>query len=257
MAHQARKRFGQHFLSDQSVIDEIVGVIAPLSTDRMVEIGPGLSALTAPLLHRLNHLQVVEIDRDLAKRLRNTYPPEKLTVHEIDALEFDFSLCGHPLRIVGNLPYNISTPLLFHLMNVAHLVVDQHFMLQKEVIDRMVAQPGSSAYGRLSVMLQERYKMFSLFDVPPEAFNPPPKVMSSIVRMIPLPNDRPQARSYETFSRMVLEAFSQKRKMLRRSLQAYQIDWDVVGISETARPEELSVTDFIKLSDYCFDRESK
>lgn len=250
MHHQARKRFGQHFLSDLSVIDQIIQAIDPKYDDCMVEIGPGLSALTAPLLGRLKRLQVVEIDRDLAARLRLNYSSEHLTVHEADALQFDFSQCGSKLRVVGNLPYNISTPLLFHLMNIADRVLDQHFMLQKEVIDRMVAKPGSSMYGRLSVMLQSRYKMYSLFDVPPEAFNPPPKVMSSIVRMIPLPDQRPKPCDAQVFEKLVSQVFSQKRKMLRRSLQSYKIDWERVGIVPTARPEELSVLDFIKLSDF-------
>lgn len=171
-AHQARKRFGQHFLSDLAVVDEIVRSISPERSDLMVEIGPGLSALTRPLLDRLDHLHAVEIDRDLAQRLRRQYPAERLTVHEADALTVDFSTFGTGVRIVGNLPYNISSPLLFHLMAVADQVRDQHFMLQREVIDRMVAKPGSADYGRLSVMLQSRYRMINLFDVPPEAFDP-------------------------------------------------------------------------------------
>lgn len=252
-AHQARKRFGQHFLVDESVTEAIVRAVNPDRGDKVVEIGPGLSALTAPLLACLDHLTVVEIDRDLAQRLRNTFSPKKITVHEADALTVDFSQFGSPLRVVGNLPYNISSPLLFHLMDYASHVQDQHFMLQKEVIDRMVAKPGSSDYGRLSVMLQSRYKMHWLFDVPPEAFDPPPRVMSAVVRMIPLPDSRPAPKQWQVFEQVVARSFSQRRKMLRRSLADWEIDWDTVGIKETARAEALSVADFIRLSDYLLD----
>lgn len=188
--HQARKRFGQNFLNDEGVIADIVGAIAPRPDDCMVEIGPGLAALTTPLLDTLRHLHVVEIDRDLIARLKTRFRPERLTIHEGDALAFDFSeLASGPasLRIVGNLPYNISTPLLFHLSSHADQVRDMHFMLQKEVVERMVAQPGEGDHGRLSVMLQYRYAMELLFIVPPTAFTPAPKVDSAIVRMTPLP----------------------------------------------------------------------
>ena len=188
MTHQARKRFGQHFLSDLSVVDEIVRAIAPQAGDLMVEIGPGLSALTQPLLQHLDHLTAVELDRDLAARLRQTWPDGRLTIIEADALEVDFGALGTPqgaLRVVGNLPSNISTPLLFHLMRWAGHIRDQHFMLQREVVDRMVAVPGDSSYGRLSVMLQARYRMAALFEVPPQAFDPPPKVMSAGSRRRP------------------------------------------------------------------------
>lgn len=250
-AHQARKRFGQHFLSDLAVVDEIVRAIAPERNDLMVEIGPGLSALTRPLLERLDHLHAVEIDRDLAGRLRRQYPADKLTVHEADALTVDFSTFGQGVRIVGNLPYNISSPLLFHLMAVADQVRDQHFMLQREVIDRMVAKPGSADYGRLSVMLQSRYRMINLFDVPPEAFDPPPRVMSAIVRMRPLPADRPQPQSEAAFSTVVARAFSQRRKMLRRVLAdwAEDIPWEALGIEPTDRAESVTVAQYIGLSD--------
>lgn len=254
MAHKARKRFGQHFLNDQSIPDAIVRSIHPQEDDVVVEIGPGLSALTAPLLDHLSHLTVVEIDRDLAHRLRHHYSPQRLSVIEADALTVDFTQFGKGVRIVGNLPYNISSPILFHLMNAADYVRDQHFMLQKEVIDRMVARPGDSDYGRLSVMLQTRYKMTSLFDVPPECFDPPPKVMSSVVRMIPLGDDRPQAKDTKLFERLVTQAFSQRRKMLRGSLKEWGIDWQGLGIPDTARAEELGVLDFIKIADFCSDR---
>ncbi|NLY63524.1 MAG: 16S rRNA (adenine(1518)-N(6)/adenine(1519)-N(6))-dimethyltransferase RsmA [Alcaligenaceae bacterium] len=252
-AHQARKRFGQHFLVDESVTESIVRSIGPDRDDRVVEIGPGLSALTAPLLACLDHLTVVEIDRDLAQKLRNRYSPEQLTVCEADALTVDFAQFGSPLRIVGNLPYNISSPLLFHLMQFAGHVKDQHFMLQKEVIDRMVAAPGTADYGRLSVMLQSRYKMHWLFDVPPESFDPPPRVMSAVVRMIPLPESRPAPKQWQVFERVVARSFAQRRKMLRRSLADWEINWEAVGIKETSRAEELGVADFIRLSDYLLD----
>jgi len=251
MKHQARKRFGQHFLVDDSITESIVRAVNPRPADNVVEIGPGLSALTRPLLERLDSLKVVEIDRDLAARLRGQYPPERLQVTEADALTVDFAQFGPSLRVVGNLPYNISSPLLFHLMAYADQVRDQHFMLQREVIDRMVARPGDADYGRLSVMLQSRYDMEKLFDVPPEAFDPPPRVVSAVVRMIPLPPDRPRARSDEALSATVAKAFAQRRKMLRRGLGdwAALVPWEALGIKETARAEELSVAQFIALAD--------
>lgn len=250
--HQARKRFGQHFLVDEGVIDSIVRAIAPQRTDRLVEIGPGLSALTGPLLQALDHLTVVEIDRDLAARLQREHAPERLSVVQGDALQVDFAQLGPQLRIVGNLPYNISSPLLFHLMACAEQVIDQHFMLQREVIDRMVATPSSSDYGRLSVMLQSRYHMVKLFDVPPEAFDPPPRVVSAVVRMKPLPAGRLQAKDEAFFSQVVARSFSQRRKMLRKGLGdwAQLVDWDAIGVPETARAETLSVEQFIALADH-------
>ncbi|MCD0506121.1 16S rRNA (adenine(1518)-N(6)/adenine(1519)-N(6))-dimethyltransferase RsmA [Bordetella petrii] len=249
--HQARKRFGQHFLTDESVIDAIVRAIGPARDDRVVEIGPGLSALTQPLLRSLAHLTVVEIDRDLAARLRGRYPAEQLTVVEADALTVDFASLGERLRVVGNLPYNISSPLLFHLMAAADAVVDQHFMLQREVIDRMVAEPGSADYGRLSVMLQSRYRMDKLFDVPPEAFDPPPRVVSAVVRMVPLPAGRLRPASEAALETVVARAFSQRRKMLRRVLGDWAplVPWEALDIAPTARAEEVSVEKFIRLTD--------
>lgn len=253
--HQARKRFGQHFLVDEGVVEAIVRAIAPQRSDNIVEIGPGLSALTGPLLRALEHLTVIEIDRDLAARLANDYTPDRLTVVQSDVLQVDFSQLGAGLRIVGNLPYNISSPLLFHLIRSAGQVVDQHFMLQREVIDRMVAKSSSSEYGRLSVMLQSRYDMVKLFDVPPEAFDPPPRVVSAVVRMKPLRADRPQAKDEAFFSQVVARAFAQRRKMLRKGLGdwAKRIDWDAIGVAETARAEELSVRQFIALADHLLD----
>jgi 16S rRNA (adenine1518-N6/adenine1519-N6)-dimethyltransferase len=270
MTHQARKRFGQHFLHDEAVVDAIVRAIDPQAADRMVEIGPGLSALTAPLLDRLDCLTAVELDRDLAQRLRAQWGGDRLKIIEADVLTVDFSSlfpddgpgrapgagdrapAGPRLRIVGNLPYNISTPLLFHLMQWADQVLDQHFMLQREVVDRMVARPGDSQYGRLSVMLQARYRMVHLFDVPPEAFDPPPKVMSAIVRMRPLAADVwRQPVNPAVFERLVARVFEHRRKMIRGSLGDWteRLDWDALGIAPTARPQELSVTQFLDMAD--------
>ena len=252
--HQARQRFGQNFLVDLSVIDQIVDAVAPQRDHRVVEIGPGLSALTAPLLSKLDHLTVIEIDRDLAAQLRGQYPESRLTVIEQDALTVDFTQLGPNLRIVGNLPYNISTPLLFACLSAADQVVDQHFMLQREVVDRMVAPAGSSDYSRLSVMLQYRYRLEKLFDVPPEAFEPPPKVVSAVVRMVPLGADRPRARHDGLFAAVVLRAFAQRRKMLRRALGdwASLVPWDAIGVAPTARAEQIDVAGFIRLSDALF-----
>lgn len=255
MTHTARKRFGQHFLHDEGVIESIVRAIVPAADDNMVEIGPGMSALTGPLLERLSHLTVIEIDRDLAARLTQLYSSEHLTVLTEDVLNVDFRTLGSQLRVVGNLPYNISSPLLFHLAEYADNILDQHFMLQREVVERMVAQPSTSDYGRLSVMLQARYRMYKLFDVDPQAFDPPPRVMSAVVRMVPLPADRPRARSQRAFSDVVARAFGQRRKMLRRVLADWtpSIDWDAIGVPATARAEELSVAQFIALADQLHD----
>lgn len=249
--HQARKRFGQNFLVDAAVVESIVRAIAPQMTENMVEIGPGLSALTAPLLERLERLSVIEIDRDLAQRLRDRFSSERLNIIEGDALEIDFAQFGDKLRIVGNLPYNISSPLLFALVSCAEHVVDQHFMLQREVVDRMVARAGESDYSRLSVMLQYRYRIQKLFDVSPEAFDPPPRVTSSIVRMIPLGAERLRAQSDALFARVVQRAFSQRRKMLRGVLSEWtsMIPWEELGIEPTWRAEQVSVAGFIGITD--------
>ena len=251
VAHQARKRFGQNFLVDQAVVESIVRAIAPQPDDRMVEIGPGLSALTAPLLDRLERLSVIEIDRDLAQRLRDKFPAERLNIVEGDALEIDFSQFGEQLRIVGNLPYNISSPLLFALVGYADHVIDQHFMLQKEVVDRMVAKAGESDYSRLSVMLQYRYRIHKLFDVSPEAFDPPPRVTSSIVRMIPLGPERVRAQNDALFGRVVQRAFSQRRKMLRGVMGEWTalIPWETLGIAPTSRAEQVPVSGFVGIAD--------
>lgn len=249
--HQARKRFGQNFLHDEGVIHQIVRAIDPQSKDKLIEIGPGMSALTQPLVEAVEQLTVIEIDRDLVKFLQKKYPNNQLNIISADVLTVDFSQFGDQLRIVGNLPYNISTPLLFHLMQYADQIQDQYFMLQREVIDRMVAKPGDALYGRLSVMLQARYRMAKLFDVAPEAFDPAPKVTSAIVRMRPLKADRPQAKDAAVFEEVVAQAFSQRRKMLRRALAKWidHIDWEAVGIAPTDRAEAVGLTQYIALSD--------
>ena len=246
--HTARKRFGQHFLVDHGVIDAIVRAIAPRPGDPLVEIGPGLGAMTQPLLERCGALTVVELDRDLAARWRQR---AGVTVVESDVLQVDFGAladaAGQPLRVVGNLPYNISTPILFHLLAVAHRVRDQHFMLQKEVVDRMAASPGGKDYGRLSVMLQWRYAIEWLFDVAPDAFDPPPRVDSAIVRMQPFA--QPPALDEARLSTLVTVAFSQRRKLLRHTLgrwldeQGFGGDFDV-----QRRAEEVPVAEYVALA---------
>ncbi|HEV7816847.1 MAG TPA: 16S rRNA (adenine(1518)-N(6)/adenine(1519)-N(6))-dimethyltransferase RsmA, partial [Janthinobacterium sp.] len=243
MKHIARKRFGQNFLHDQYVLDDIIAAIGPQRGDTMVEIGPGLGAMTKLLVKGLEHMHVVELDRDLVARLQKSFDPAKLTIHAGDALKFDFAgipaTPGRKLRVVGNLPYNISSPLLFHLAEIAPLVQDQHFMLQKEVVERMVAEPGSKTYGRLSVMLQWRYAMSLLFVVPPTAFDPPPKVESAIVRMIPLA--QPLACDQATLEAVVLKAFSQRRKVIRNCLAGMFSEAQLIeaGIDPTLRPESV------------------
>ncbi|MBU0752894.1 MAG: 16S rRNA (adenine(1518)-N(6)/adenine(1519)-N(6))-dimethyltransferase RsmA [Gammaproteobacteria bacterium] len=252
MNHIPRRRFGQNFLVSPGIIRRIVAAIAPKPADLLVEIGPGLGALTAPLLECVERLHVVEIDRDLIARLRQAWPPERLAIHEGDALAFDFASLGERIRIVGNLPYNISTPLLFHLAGFAGHVHDMHFMLQKEVVDRMVAAPGGGDYGRLSVMLQYRFDMERLFVVPPGAFNPAPKVDSAIVRLTPKKlGAGDTAKDSDVFARVVAAAFSQRRKMLRNTLRELIDEEGLValGIKPTARAEELAVADYVRLAD--------
>jgi 16S rRNA (adenine1518-N6/adenine1519-N6)-dimethyltransferase len=255
--HIARKRFGQNFLEATGIVAQIVAAIAPRRGETVVEIGPGLGALTRPLLQSLDRLHVVEIDRDLIARLKQEFPPERLVIHEGDALEFDFATLGRDLKIVGNLPYNISTPLLFHLAGFADRVRDMHFMLQKEVVERMVAEPGSAAYGRLSVMLQVRFAMESLFIVPPESFRPAPKVDSAVVRMLPLAQPPLAAEAQADFAQLVSAAFSQRRKMLRNTLRDTfdSEDFAALGIAPTARAEELSVADYIRATQYLRQRQ--
>lgn len=254
--HTARKRFGQNFLVDRQVIAAIISTIHPQPGDNLVEIGPGLGALTTPLLQILDHLTVIEIDRDIVERLRRDYPQNKLTVHSIDALKFDFSALGGNQRIIGNLPYNISTPLLFHLSQFSPYIQDMHFMLQKEVVERMVAKPSTSSYGRLSVMLQYRFAMEQIFTVPPESFRPVPKVESAIVAMWPIGKDAPAASDETLFSRIVTAAFSQRRKTLRNTLSTYLAneDFNCLGIDGGLRAENLTVQHYVRIADYCLSR---
>ena len=251
-AHVARKRFGQNFLVDHGVIAAIVSAINPKRDDVVVEIGPGLGAITEPLMQRVDHLHVVEIDRDLIARLKKQHPPERMTIHEGDALAFDFSSIGKNLRLVGNLPYNISTPLLFHLADYVDVLHDMHFMLQKEVVERMVAEPGNADFGRMSVMLQYRFYLEWLIDVPPESFDPPPKVQSAVVRLIPKPASELTAKSLEKLSQVVLTAFSQRRKMLRNTMKGMLSDagFAELGIAPTLRPEDVSVEDYVRIANY-------
>lgn len=248
MKHVARKRFGQHFLTDSGVIDAIVRLIDPRPGQAMVEIGPGLAALTQPLVERLGHLTVIELDRDLAARLR-AHP--QLTVIESDVLKVDFSAVNRPsgamkLRVVGNLPYNISTPILFHLLRYVDTIEDQHFMLQKEVIDRMVATPATAEYGRLSVMLQWRYAMENVLFVPPASFEPPPRVDSAVVRMEPL--KQPPRLDPTRLGEIVQVAFSQRRKLLRHSLGRWLDDLGFTGgFDVQRRAEEVPVADYVSL----------
>ncbi len=246
--HVARKRFGQNFLVDHGVIDEIVRAIAPKPGEALVEIGPGLGALTNPVVERSEKLTVIELDRDLAARLRKR---QELKVVESDVLKVDFAAlaaeAGQKLRVIGNLPYNISSPILFHLLPVAEHVVDQHFMLQKEVVDRMVAQPGCKDYSRLSVMLQWRYDMACVVDVPPESFDPPPKVDSAVVRMTPWA--QPEAVDVQVLEKMVAVAFSQRRKILRHTLGAWMAERGLEGgFDLQRRAEEVPVADYIALA---------
>ncbi len=251
MAPVPKKRLGQHFLTDRHYIDRIIKAIAPKVGELMVEIGPGPGAITEPLIGALGHLQVVEIDRELATALRERFDETQITVHDSDALEFDFGRIGARFRIAGNLPYNISTPLLFHLADYAGHIIDATFMLQKEVVDRMVAAPDTEAYGRLSVMLQYRFAMKRLFDVPPGAFYPPPKVDSAIVRMVPLPADRPRARNDKRLAEIVTAGFGQRRKTLSNTLKPFMpaAAIEAQGIDPKRRAETLSLAEFMRLAD--------
>jgi 16S rRNA (adenine1518-N6/adenine1519-N6)-dimethyltransferase len=251
--HRARKRFGQHFLTDPGIIDAIVRAVHPTSDDVIVEIGPGQGAITDALARSAGHLHAIELDRDLVARLRRQHDGNpKVTVHEADALRFDFSALGEGIRIVGNLPYNISTPLLFHLLKFREQILDMHFMLQKEVVERMAAAPGSKAYGRLGIMLGCHLHIESLFDVPPEAFDPPPAVNSAVVRLDPLPPGTFEIASEAQFSTLIATAFMQRRKTLRNSLKklAEGPDFAAVGIDAGLRPEQVSIADYVRLSNY-------
>ena len=263
--HKARKRFGQNFLHDQNIIDKIIHAINPKLTQNIIEIGPGQGALTYPLLSKIGQLNAVEIDRDLIQIL-NQQSAEygELTIHEGDALKFDFQTLnrtlndtdsdkvsgGNKLRLVGNLPYNISTPIIFHLLSYIHIIDDMHFMLQKEVVQRMAAEPSTKTYGRLSVMLQWYCDVDYLFDIPASAFNPPPKVVSSLVRLRPKQKQMAELNDSDQFARLVNKAFQMRRKTLRNILKNHikAEEIQALGISPTARPETLSLTDFALLS---------
>lgn len=253
MKHIAKKRFGQNFLTDQAIINRLIEAIHPQPEQIIVEIGPGLGALTKPLLKKINHLHVVEIDRDIVSWMQKEYTSDSITVHNVDALKFDFSQLGMHLRVTGNLPYNISTPILFHLLdNLAH-IADMHFMLQKEVVERMVAHPSTPAYGRLSVMLQYHLMMEYLITVPPEAFEPAPKVESAFVRCVPHVKKPYMAQDYHLFYKIVLAAFGQRRKTIRNTLKDFLSDEDFVhlDLNPQLRAENLSVDNFVQISNFC------
>jgi 16S rRNA (adenine1518-N6/adenine1519-N6)-dimethyltransferase len=248
--HTARKRFGQNFLVDTHYVAKAVDAIDPRPGDNLVEIGPGLAALTGPLIERAGRIQAIEIDRDLAMRLAADFSPAKLNLHVADALEFDYASLGPRLRVVGNLPYNISSPLLFRLAEYESQLLDVHVMLQREVVARMTAQPATSDYGRLSVMLQARFRVTRLFLVPPGAFRPAPRVDSAIARLVPLGAAKPRVDDQALFARIVAAAFGQRRKTLRNALSGI-CDVAALGaaaIDPRARGETLTVADFVRLA---------
>ncbi len=250
--HKARKRFGQNFLQDTRIIGDIVNAVRPQPGDVVIEIGPGLAAITGPLAKRLDKLHVIEIDRDIVGRLKMLPFADKLVIHEGDVLQFDFNSVAGKKKIVGNLPYNISTPLLFRLSEVADDVADMHFMLQKEVVERMTARPKTNDYGRLSVMLQYFFEMETLIDVPPESFDPAPKVDSAVVRMIPVKHRIGEAQDFGHFAKLVKQAFAQRRKTIRNNLKGMAADEDLqaVGINPQDRAEHIAPEKYVALSNY-------
>jgi 16S rRNA (adenine1518-N6/adenine1519-N6)-dimethyltransferase len=257
MKHVAKKRFGQNFLTDQAIISSLVDAINPQPNQTIVEIGPGLGALTKPLLLKIPTLHVVEIDRDIVSWMQSEYAKpaysgNEVVIHHQDALCFNFAELSTKIRVVGNLPYNISTPILFHLLDNLPNIIDMHFMLQKEVVERMVAQPSTPAYGRLSVMLQYYLQMDYLFTVPPEAFNPAPKVESAFVRCVPHASLPYIAKDKDLFAKVVLQAFSQRRKTLRNTLKGILDDagFEVLGINPQLRAENLSVAQFVAITNH-------
>ncbi|MFZ9495645.1 MAG: 16S rRNA (adenine(1518)-N(6)/adenine(1519)-N(6))-dimethyltransferase RsmA [Candidatus Methylopumilus sp.] len=252
MKHIAKKKFGQNFLKDTSIINAIIQSINPVPDDLLIEIGPGLGALTKPLLEKTNHLLAIEVDRDIVAWMENEYSKKNITVFNEDILNFNFDQFDQKVRIVGNLPYNISTPILFKCIDNITNIKDLHFMLQKEVVDRMIAVPSSSEYGRLSVMLQYYFVMEHLVHVPKESFDPEPKVESSFVRLIPYKHYPFVANNIEQFGRIVKEAFSQRRKTIRNTLKSFisENDFQKIGINPQLRAENLSVSDFVKISNY-------
>jgi 16S rRNA (adenine1518-N6/adenine1519-N6)-dimethyltransferase len=256
MRHRPRKRFGQNFLQKQDVIEDILRAIAPCRDDVVVEIGPGLGALTEPLAHALDHLHVIELDRDIVAKLREIYASRNVTIHEGDALKFDFKMLGTCVRVVGNLPYNISTPLLFHLATQIECVRDIHVMLQREVVERMVAAPGTREYGRLSVTLQYRFEMEKVLDVGPDAFYPQPKIDSAVVRMLPLGKCNPKARDETLFASLVMAAFAQRRKTMRNTMKNLLVaaDYKSLGIDPGVRAETLAVGDFVRIANWLHEK---
>ena len=251
--HKTRKRFGQHFLHDRNLIERMVRTLALKQDDTLVEIGPGRGALTYPLLDELPHLHVVELDRDLITLLRQENSPERLSIHESDALKFDFSTLkpdNAPLRVIGNLPYNISTPLIFHLLTFSDAISDMTFMLQKEVVDRLTATPGTRDWGRLSIMVQYYCQADYLFFVPPGAFSPPPKVDSAVVRLIPHATLPHPANNETHLRQLVAQAFTQRRKAIRNSLKSWVTlaQFEEAGIDAGLRPDQLSVADYVTLA---------
>ncbi|MBD3610591.1 MAG: 16S rRNA (adenine(1518)-N(6)/adenine(1519)-N(6))-dimethyltransferase RsmA [Gammaproteobacteria bacterium] len=250
--HRARKRFGQNFLHDQNIIQRITAAISPQEGEHLIEIGPGKGAMTQSVLEYIERMDVVELDRDLIPILTDRFA-DQITIHNTDVLKFDFCQARHndqPLRVIGNLPYNISTPILFHLMEQLACIKDMHFMLQKEVVERMAATPGNKDYGRLSIMLQYFCRVEKLFLVPPGAFNPPPKVDSAIVRLIPHEQPPVELESSETLSRLVKQAFSQRRKTLRNTLKGLlnDADFEACDVDASLRPEQLSLEQFARLA---------
>ncbi len=255
--HRARKRFGQNFLNDEQVIDNIVAAIAPRPNQNLVEIGPGLAALTQPVAEISGHLHVIEIDRDLASRLeQNPTLSPLITVHRSDALKFNFhelsQSLGGKLRVFGNLPYNISTPLIFHLLESLDVVEDMYFMLQKEVVDRMAAEPGSKTFGKLSIMVQQCAEVVPVLDVPPEAFTPAPKVNSAVIRLAPYANPPYPVHDRVMLNKVCHTAFNQRRKTLRNNLKELMTDTQIeaLGLNPATRPETLSVADFVSISNW-------
>jgi len=249
--HRPRKRFGQHFLRDPGVIDAIMRAIGPATGDTVVEIGPGDAALTKPLSAKVAALHAIELDRDLARRLRQSFAAHpNVTIHEADALTFDYASLGGSLRVVGNLPYNISTPLLFALVRYRASILDMHFMLQKEVVERMAASPGSKAYGRLGIMLGCHFDIEALFDVDRISFEPPPEVTSSVVRLRPLPAGTFDIRDEALLSRLVAQAFSQRRKTIRNALRKIvdEATLESVGIDPGLRPEAIPIANYVSLA---------
>jgi len=252
MKHITKKKFGQNFLKDAAIIHSIIQSINPLPNDLLIEIGPGLGALTKPLLEKTNRLLAIELDRDIVSWMENEYSKKNITIFNEDVLNFNFNQFDQKIRIVGNLPYNISTPILFKCIDNILNIKDLHFMLQKEVVDRMIAIPSSPEYGRLSVMLQYYFAMEHLVDVPKESFEPEPKVESSFVRLIPYEQYPFIANNIEQFARIVKEAFSQRRKTIRNTLKSFisENDFEKIGINPQLRAENLSVSDFVKISNY-------